>query len=294
MLHKNTISLLGYASGVAAGNPGCKDGPDLLYKSDLVEQLKHLGWQANWEAMLYPSLIEPKLEVVTYLCTQLAIKVKRLVEHNRFFTVFGGDHSCAIGTWSGVASALAPQGAVGLIWFDAHMDSHTFETTPSGNIHGMPVAGLLGHGAAELINIITATPKLLPENVCLIGIRSFEAGEAELLKNLGVRIYYMEEIKQRGLAAVVQEAIEIVTRTTVAFGVSLDLDGIDPEDAPAVGTPEPDGIAATALLEALPLISAQAKFIGAEITEYNPHHDKNDLTKNLVPQLLNALLPRSL
>lgn len=294
MHHKNSISLIGYASGVAAGDPGCKDGPDVLSKSDLIQQLQQTSWQADWEAMLYPSSIEPKLAVVADLCTQLALKIKRLVEQKHFFAVLGGDHACAIGTWSGVASALKPQGPIGLIWFDAHMDSHTFETTPSGNIHGMPVASLLGYGAAELINILTATPKLLPEHVCLIGVRSFEAKEAELLKRLRVKVYDMNEIEQRGLAVVVQEAIAIVTRATAAFGVSLDLDCIDPKDAPATGTLAPGGIAATALIEALPLISTQAKFIGAEIAEYNPQHDKNDLTKKLIPQLLKALLPGSL
>lgn len=293
MNNKNNLALLGYASGIAAGDPRCGEGPVILQQSaDLIKLLSDKGWHATWEAMLYPAKELTVPAAVTALCVELADITKKLAEQRQFFTLFGGDHSCSIGTWSGVASAIKDQGSLGLLWFDAHMDSHTFETSPSGNIHGMPVASLLGYGAKELINILEASPKLSPEHVCLIGIRSFEDGEAELLRNLGVRIYFIEEVQARGLEAVVQEALAKVTVGITALGISIDLDGIDPQEAPGVGTPVPNGIVGADLLKALQLINKHPKFIGAEITEYNPYEDKNHITKNFIDQLLFALLPR--
>lgn len=293
MSQKNLIVLLGYASGIAAEISGCGDAPVILQQSDICAELNESGWQSlHWAGMLFPIEGLPVLATVADLCERLAVCTKKLTEQKQFFTVFGGDHSCAIGTWSGVASALKQQGPLGLLWIDAHMDSHTFDTTPSGNIHGMPVAALLGYGAEELTKILEATPKILPEHICLIGIRSFENGEAELLRKLGVRIYFIEEVQKRGLTIVMQEALAIVKKGTAAFGISIDVDSIDPHEAPATGTPEANGLKSTELLNALQLINTDPKYIGAEITEYNPHLDENNITLNLIQRLLIALLPR--
>ncbi len=291
MLQNNIIHLIGYASGIAAGDSGCGEGPMTIQKSGIAGELNKLGWQVDWATLTQPQAM-PALAATTKLCKQLADITKNHIENKQFFTVLGGDHSCAIGTWSGVARALDKQGPLGLLWFDAHMDSHTFETTKSGNIHGMPLASLLGFGAPELTNISTAMPKLAPEHVCLIGVRSFESGEAELIQRLGVRVYFMEEIQQRGLDVVVQEALEKVKQGTAAFGISIDLDGIDPQDAPGVGTPELNGMSGVELVRSLQTLAVDPKLIAAEVVEYNPYHDKRYLTINLIHQLLFALLPR--
>lgn len=287
---QNSISFIGYASGIAAGDPGCGDGPVVLKDSDLLTDLAKANIKANWQEMIFP----PKkavLPAVAEMCDQLAHLTKELVQKKQLFTVFGGDHSSAIGTWSGVATACASQGPIGLIWIDAHMDCHTPETSESGNIHGMPVACLLGHGAPELTHILSKNPKLKPENLCLIGIRSYEPGEADLIKRLGTRVYDMEKVKQFGMEQIMQEAVAHVTRETCGYGVTVDLDGIDPQDAPGVGTPEANGISGKELCDALTkVVRGDKRLIGTEITEFNPHHDKNGRTIKMVEELIRSLL----
>uniref|UniRef100_A0A914Z5H5 Arginase n=1 Tax=Panagrolaimus superbus TaxID=310955 RepID=A0A914Z5H5_9BILA len=147
--------------------------------------------------------------------------------------VFGGDHSCAIGTWSGVASSIRPHGDLGLIWVDAHLDSHTPESSPTGNLHGQPVSHLLGYGNAHLKTVGDKFPKLKPENLVFVGIRSFEPPETEFLQKLGVKIFYDEEVTKRGINDVMLEAIDRVSHKTYGFGMSIDLDGFRIDDAPA-------------------------------------------------------------
>lgn len=290
MQNSKSISFIGYASGIAAGDPGCGDGPIVLKNSDLLEHLAKVNIHAVWQDIILPSK-KAVLHAVAEICNRLAKHTLELVEKKQMFTVFGGDHSSAIGTWSGVAKACEKQGALGLIWVDAHMDSHTPETSDSGNIHGMPVACLLGYGVPELTHILSNNPKIKPENLCLIGIRSYEPGEAELIKRLGVRFYNMEMVNQLGIEQIMQEAVAHVTKSTTGYGITIDLDGIDPQDAPGVGTPEANGINGKALCNALAkVIRGDKKLIGTEITEFNPHHDRNGITLQLIEQLLKSLI----
>lgn len=280
-----SLALIGYASGLAANNPGCAKGPLQLKAHTIENQLGRKGF-ACWQAILVPT--ESKKECliqVAELTTQLAKIVYDLIQKKQSFVVFGGDHSSAIGTWSGVSAAKLNQ-PIGLIWIDAHMDSHTSATTPSGNIHGMPLAALLGYGDAELTEVLAFKPKLSAEHVSLIGTRSFEEEEAALLHDLGVRIYEMPEIKERGLSVVLQEAMARAKRGTVGFGVSLDLDAIDPKEAPAVGVPEVDGIAGKELCQALSLLKQEKQLFGVEIVEYNPDLDKNHKTEQLIHKIV--------
>jgi len=282
-----TISFLGYASGIAAGDARCADGPLVLQKSPLLAELKQAGISADWQAMLAPQYAEA-LPAVTDLCEKLAHHTYELTKQKQPFTVMGGDHSCAIGTWSGVVAAV--EGPIGLIWVDAHMDSHTPQTSDSGNIHGMPVACLLGYGEKQLTQILKQQPKLQPQYLSLIGIRSYEPGEEELIKRLGVRVYRMPEIQERGMDAIMQEAHARATTGTVGYGVSIDLDGIDPADAPGVGTPAPEGIKGSDLCRALQsTVQGDAKLIGAEIVEYNPFFDKDSRTQQTIQQLILAI-----
>ena len=286
-----TVYMLGYASDIAAAHQGTGDGPSVLQQSPYMKSLVDIGLNIQWQALLKPAS-QPsfsKNKIIAELNQELAAHTHRLVADKKFFTVVGGDHSSAIGTWSGVAKATQSQGEIGLIWIDAHMDSHTPETSPSGNIHGMPLACLLGYGEESLTHILTSSPKFKPENICMIGIRSYEPGEAELLKRLNVRIFFMEEVDRRGLDAVMADALEIATRNTIGFGVTIDIDGIDPQDAPGTGVAEENGIRAKALCAALKPISQQPSLLGIEIVEFDPHRDKNHLTEKLVPQLMAAL-----
>lgn len=285
-----TLELIGYASGIAASNPGCGAGPIALKDSPYLSLLQENGLELHWDKILKPTNEEvPKLAKVTKLCIDLAQTVNRLVEDKKFFAVLGGDHSCAVGTWSGAAHAIREQGTLGLIWIDAHMDSHTLETSQTGNIHGMPLASLLGHGVPELTQILDKYPKLDPKHLCLIGVRSFESGEKALLERLKVRIFYMDEVKKRGLDSIMKEALQIVSSQTARFGVSLDIDSIDPSEAPGTGVKEPDGIPFDLLCNSMKLIANHAKLIGIEVVEFNPQLDLNHLTEKLIPKLILAL-----
>lgn len=205
--------------------------------------------------------------------------------------IIGGDHSCAIGTWKGAARAFGKRGAhgaLGLIWIDAHMDGHTPETTPSGKLHGMPVACLLGHGDRRLTGIGGDAP-LDPRRVCLVGVRSFEPEEAALLRRLGVRVFFMKEVERRGLAAVMKEAVAVARGDGGRYGVSLDLDALDPRDAPGVGTPVAGGIRAADLRRALSAIAGDDALAALEIVEYNPHQDRRGATARLVGDAILAI-----
>jgi arginase len=215
--------------------------------------------------------------------------VHTLIEGD-FPLVIGGDHSCAIGTWSGVNAFLGGTGRLGLLWLDAHMDSHTFKTSPSKAIHGMPLACLLGYGDAKLTHVIYDRPKILPQDVCLIGVRSFESEEAALLQTLGVRIYFMDEIKKRGLQKVFREAVARVSQHTAGYGISLDMDVLDPSEEPGVGSPAPDGLHRMELLAAFKSANADRRLLALEVVEYNPHRDNNYKTAHAVRELCDALL----
>lgn len=277
------LPLIGYASGIAANTDGCGDGPLRLQQSSLLTSSRY-----SWIKTLLPDLANlNKLAVVANLNQKLAKTTRQLVNEQQFFAVIGGDHSSAIGTWSGVAAALAPD-SLGLLWLDAHLDSHTFETTHSGNIHGMPLACLLGYGDPALTQISLPSPKIKPEHICIIGARSYEPEEHALLKQLQVKIFYMEDIKRQGLSAVLEQGLKIVTNGTAGYGISIDLDAIDPTDAPGVSYPEPDGINGRQLCAALQQMTMHPGLTGIEITEFNPYHDEHNLTEQLIFDLLQS------
>ena len=288
-MHSHKLCLLGYGSGIGGADSSSAEGPFVLRQSAYFSMGIARELSIHWGEITQPQEGLSKVKNIEQQCKTLAASVVDLVSSKKQFVVLGGDHSSAIGTWSGASAAVNSEGSLGLIWIDAHLDSHTEETSISGNIHGMPVACLLGCGNSNLINIINEKPKLKPENICLIGVRSFEEGEAAFLKRLNVRVFFMEEVKQRGINAVIKEAIEIATRGTAAFGVSIDIDSIDPIDAPGTGTREPDGIRADDLISALTLFSHVHNLIGVEIAEFDPSKDKNHITEKLIPRLINAV-----
>jgi arginase len=285
------IVVIGAASGAGAPDPSCSAGPVALRRSQAFHDspLQHVEWDGILRVPRAQR--DTPLHAVASLCARLADEVAGVLRAGHFPLVVGGDHSCAIGTWSGVHRALIGAGPMGLIWIDAHMDSHTFATTPSGQIHGMPLACLLGHGEATLTGIDGAEAKLRPEHVCLIGVRSFEAGEAALLHRLGVRVYDMEEIRRRGLSAVFDEALAIVRQGTAGFGVSVDLDALDPAEEPGVGTPVPGGLRRAELADALSHLRGDRGFVAMEIVEYNPRRDRGHATADAAGSLLDAITP---
>ena len=288
MMLNRTVSIVGAASGRGAKDHGCEAGPETLRRSDLATRLWRGGLDPIWEAIIPAEPEDGDIAAVRNVCAPLSQRVRTITERGAFPLVLGGDHSCAIGTWSGIAAALRSRGPLGLIWIDAHMDAHTPSTTPSGALHGMPLATLLGHGEPSLVALMEGHA-LAPEHVCVIGVRSFEPGEAELLARLGVRVFPMDEIDQRGLGEVMAEAHVIATRGTAGFGVTIDLDVIDPAEAPGVGSPVPWGLECAALAHALATVSSDPKLIAAEIAEYNPAADTDSRTATVVADLATAL-----
>jgi len=286
-----TLVVIGAASGAGAPDPGCAEGPDALrhYRVFHDTPLQHVAWDAILHVPREAQ--DTPLHAVAALGERLAAEVETVLQAGHFPLVVGGDHSCAIGTWSGVHRGLADRGPLGLIWIDAHMDSHTFATTPSGQIHGMPLAALLGHGDAALTAIDGTEAKLRPEHVCLVGVRSYEAGEAALLRRLGVRVFDMDEIRRRGLAPVFEEALAIVRQGTAGFGVSVDLDALDPAEEPGVGTPVAGGLRRAELAEALSQLRGDPAFVAMEIVEYNPRHDRGHVTADAAGVLVDAITP---
>ena len=286
-----SIVVIGAASGAGAPDPGCAEGPDALrrYRAFHDTPLQHVEWDAILRVPRAQQ--DTPLHAVAALGARLAAEVESVLQTGNFPLVVGGDHSCAIGTWSGVHRALAGKGPLGLIWIDAHMDSHTFATTPSGQIHGMPLACLLGHGETVLTAIDGTEAKLRPDHVCLIGVRSFEAGEAALLHRLGVRVFDMEEIRRRGLPEIFDEALAIVRQGTAGFGVSIDLDALEPEEEPGVGTPVPGGLSRAELAEALSQLRGDPAFVAMEIVEYNPRRDRSHATADAAGALVSAITP---
>ncbi len=289
---RRDVRILGVAIGRGAGDEGCQRGPESLRARGLTAYLVRAGVPAQWHATLRASRTLPPLASVRQLSTRQAQEVGRLRSRGQFPLVLGGDHSCGIGTWSGVARALRPRGALGLVWIDAHMDAHLPSTSPTGNLHGMPLACLLGQGDPHLSSL-AETPAVRPEHLCLVGIRSYEEGEAALLARLGVRVMHIDEVKRRGVTAALDEAIAIATRGTAGYGLSIDLDAVDPADAPGVGTPVEGGLGQQELLDALAHHAGDARLQALEIAEYNPLHDRDGRTAALAMRLAAAVLSGS-
>lgn len=284
--------VIGVACGQGALDHGCQDGPEVLRTLGFLRDLDEPHGICVWRDIVHAAA-EPAADPlwqVAAIARAVADRVAASLRRGHFPLVIGGDHSCAIGTWSGAHGVLREQGRLGLLWIDAHMDSHTFRTSPSRALHGMPLACLLGHGDPRLTRIDGPEPKLLPADVCLLGVRSFEWGEAALLKNLGVRIYFMDEIRRRGLAEVFAEAWEQVSRETVACGVSIDLDALDPQEEPGVGSPVAGGLHRDELAAALRALHGDARLRALEIVEYNPYADRDFVTARAIHDLCRSVI----
>jgi arginase len=278
--------------GEGAQEIECKYGPAAL-RWRLNEHSEAVRWRAStghvfdqdgpesagWRRVISnQALLDiSKLAVVADFAPRLADTLKEVAQ-THFPVVIGGDHSCAIGTWSGMADAWRGQGDIGLIWIDAHLDSHTPATSDTHAPHGMPLAALLGHGDTRLTQLYGWVGKLKAAHVVVIGARSYESDEASLLNRLGVRVMDIDEVRARGMVACMVEAIAIVSRDTVGYGVTFDVDALDPCDAPGVGSPVENGIRLADALEGLKRVANDPQLLGFELVEYNPALDDAALT----------------
>lgn len=291
-MNTRVLQLIGAAVGEGASDGGCKWGAAALRERGIQQALAASGRMVNWGDTLtaQPLQAGSRMDAIEVFCEQLAASVEQALRRGQQPLVLGGDHSSAAGTWSGVAQYLRPAGALGLIWIDAHLDAHTPLTSDSQAPHGMPLAALLGYGSDGMAALYGWRRKLLPHNVVVIGARSYEPAEAELLAELQVRVMAMEEVLDRGFSACFEEARAQVKQHTTAWGLTLDLDGLDPLDAPGTGTPVDTGIRLTDALQVLAGCAHDPDFIAMELAEYNPLRDFGGHTAQAAIQLACAAL----
>ncbi|MEZ4320393.1 MAG: arginase [Myxococcota bacterium] len=282
---------------LGAGRRGTDMGPSAIHVAGLVPKLRAGGHDLalvdyidvrNFEGIEGPGDPSARfLDAITRTCALLADRVESGARNQRTPLVLGGDHAQAIGTISGLARVHRERGErVGVIWVDAHTDMNTPETSPTGNIHGMPLAALLGHGRPELVGLAGDAPALRPEDVAIIGARDVDAGEVGLVKELGVRVYTMSELDQRGMGPCVAEAIERVCKHTAGIHLSFDLDGVDPAHAPGVGTPVPGGLTVRESHLICEAVHRTGKLLGMEMVELNPTLDLRNQTGELAVWLI--------
>ena len=287
---RRQIEVIGAAWGLGGANPGCAEAPAVLAPL-LAARLAACGVPMVHGPMVKADNAERrKQQAVSRLCGRLGSAVADALRHGRLPCVLGGDHTCAGGTWSGVARALRQGGggSLGLLWIDAHMDSHTPATSHTGRLHGMPLAWLLGEDDDPLYGL--ASGVVDARHVALVGVRSYEPEEASRLERLGVRVFMIAEIRRRGLAAVLEEALAIVTSGTRAYGISIDLDVVTPEDAPGVGTPVAGGLTAAELCAALRPLAGRGELAALELVEYCPRLDNAGVSARVAIDLLEATL----
>ncbi len=285
------IKIVGVPLDLGQGRRGVDMGPSALRVAGLNAQLKALGCEVEDAGNVPVAIAEmmpagsPKVKYlaeVAECCRKHAVWVDEILRKGFLPLVLGGDHSIAVGTVGGVANFYRRRKKkIGLIWIDAHADINTPETTPSGNIHGMPLACCLGLGRPELSQIFGFAPKVSSRNTALIGVRDLDDGEKETLRGLGVWVATMRDIDEKGMRAVLAKGIEIASGGTAGFAVSLDMDAIDPVEAPGVGTPVPGGISYREAHLAMEMISDTGKMISFELVEVNPVIDVANKTARL-------------
>lgn len=295
-------ALIGSASGWGAQIRSTEEGPDFLKGYGLNNLILDDRCSLMWDEVLYPNVRSADsdlpcgpevLEVLVPHLNKLAEKIQGVLERGDFPIAIGGDHAMAIGTVAGCVNALHAHENFGMIWIDAHMDSHTPQSSPSYAYHGMPLAVLMGYGEQELLAVGGPQIKLNPAHVVLIGVRSYEDGEAQLLHDLGVRVISSQEVFDRGFKAVAQECLQRFEAQGINnFGISLDLDVFDPLYAPGVGSPEEKGLVPTEVLPHLKVFRDHPAFRFLEITEFNPTLDRDNITADLIINVLKNMIPR--
>ncbi|PLT33613.1 arginase [Bacillus sp. V5-8f] len=294
------ISIIGLPMDLGQTRRGVDMGPSAIRYAGVVERLEALEIEVDDLGDIVvgrPRLEEnlksnlKNLELVGKGNALLAEKVDEIIENGSFPLVLGGDHSIAIGTLAGVAKHYDK---LGVIWYDAHGDLNTEETSPSGNIHGMPLAISLGIGHPDLVNMYGYAPKIKPDNIVIIGARSLDHGEKELIRAKGIKVFTMHEIDRLGMAKVMEETISYLKGKTDGVHLSLDLDGIDPQDAPGVGTPVIGGISYRESHLAMEMLAEASIVTSAEFVEVNPILDERNKTAKVAVALMGSLLGEKL
>ena len=301
---KRRVTLIGVPLDLGAGRRGVDMGPSALRVADVDAKLAQLGHEVEDWGDLSVAIPEtqgpgdPRLKFLREIldvCERLRDRVGEALAQGRTPVVLGGDHSVAMGTIAGLARHFhRRKEKLGLVWFDAHADANTAETSPTGNIHGMPLAAALGLGAPSLVNLAGFCPMVDGSRAALVGIRDVDTAERANVKASGIGAFTMRDIDERGMRSVMEEAIKRATAGTAAIHVSFDMDGIDPDFAPGVGTPCPGGLSYREAHLAMEMLADTGKVVSVELVEVNPVLDHRNDTAALGVELLSSLLGKKI
>jgi len=290
------IHVLGVPLDLGASRRGVDMGPSAMRVAGMDSRLEALGHQVTDGGNIRVEIAETQvpgsrnahyLDEITETCSRTAEAVVKTLEEGMTPLLLGGDHSLAAGSISGVAEFHRRQGQkIGVLWIDAHSDFNTPLTSPSGNVHGMPLAALLGLGPEPLANIFGYAPKIAAQNTVIIGVRDIDAAERENIRRAGItEVYTMRDIDEMGMRTVMEEALRAASQGTAGYHVSLDMDWIDPEDAPGVGTPVRGGATYREAHLAMEIIADHGRLLSFEIVEVNPVIDEHNRTADLAVEL---------
>ncbi len=305
------IGIIGVPLGYAAGTTGSELGATAirlakLHGLPLNEHIENLGYEVmdyGDVEIVKPDYIAEKNENPKYFkeylasCRKMTEAVKTILQKGEMPVIIGGDHSIAAGTLSGISSHFhSEEKEIGLIWFDAHADMNTPDTSPSGNIHGMPLAAILGFGHDEMVGLEGFSPKINPKFCAHVGARDLDAGEKNLIRSLGIReqFFTMSDIDRRGITNCVERAVEIASQAEGGFAVTFDVDVIDPRFAPGSGTLVRGGMTYREAHFALELIAEKGGMRSFEIVEVNPMLDEKNITVKLAGELILSALGKTI
>jgi arginase len=298
------VRIIGVPLDLGASRRGTDTGPSALRIAGLGAAIRRLGYEVGREEDIPAPAMETRTPddqkarfkpQILEVCINLANKVKTTMEADEFPLVIGGDHSIAMGTVAGVSGYFRDRSqSLGLIWFDAHADMNIPGVSLSGNIHGMPLAHVLGKGDDDLKNILGFSPKVKPHNVALIGIRDLDAGERRIVKDSGIHAFTMRDIDEHGMAHVAKRALEVVNDGTAGFHMSFDVDGCDPTVIPGSGTLVPGGVSFREAHLLLEYCADDGRLTSMEVVELNPFVDERNISAKRTVQLILSALGKSI
>ncbi len=290
------VRIIGVPMDLGASRRGVDMGPSALRVAGLAQSMKQIGIQVEdignvsvkqAEEQHYGEKKSKYLNEIAETCKGLAQMVEKTLEAGLTPIVMGGDHSIAVGTVGGASAFFRKkEKRIGLVWLDAHADMNTPESSPSGNVHGMPLAAIVGFGPAELTELAGPKPMVNPRNVCLVGVRDIDSKEKRIIKESGVHVFTMRDLDERGMREVMAEALRFAGDETDGVAASLDLDFVDPADAPGVGTPVRGGVTYREAHLAMEMLFDSRLVVSLEVVEVNPVIDQHNQTAILGVELL--------
>jgi arginase len=298
------VRIIGVPMDLGQSRRGVDMGPSALRGAGLQARIKQLGQQVEDIGNL--SVKQPEempvgekrakyLQEIAETCQDIAVTVDKSLDEGFLPLVLGGDHSIAAGVAAGVSAFFRKdKRQIGYLWLDAHGDMNTPDSSPSGNVHGMPLAAIMGYGAPELVDLLGFKPKAEPGNIVIVGARDLDAQERKIVKKSGIHVFTMRDIDERGMREVMSDALKYCTDDTAGMAVSLDMDFVDPSDAPGVGTPVRGGVTYREAHLAMEMIADSEAMVSLEIVEINPIIDEHNRTALLGVELVLSALGKKI